>query len=231
MLDAVGWTLPDAREQLAIFQWKPEQRPAPFRHGQSKSLQYESDGWIESGGRLNLKYSRVQSERIDVATVMVYPTGSPDRLPIFGGEWVVVSGRCHLLVLDLETAGVQPSLVTELRPLMMPVVEKWSAVFPWDGGAPEWFRDIAQPWALCSSCPQELLPQLREAYREYLSVAIDAFYRPRLEQAQSLPEAPEVTAYKMHHFEHSPGRKLLSREFPPEFVDTFLKDWHFGPAG
>ncbi|VTR96684.1 hypothetical protein [Tuwongella immobilis] len=237
MFDQVGWTLPDAWRLLADCQLQREFRPAEYRHVRSTGMQIVSDGWVDARRSINVRYSRVQSSRIDVATLMIYPVVAADRLPIFGAEWVVVSGRCHLAVLDVEVAGAQPELFASLQHQFAPLAARWQPIFPEREEVPEWFREIGTPWALCSACDLDRLPQLRQAYADYLRLAVEGWYAPACladhsnkSSRESAPEHPAVLAYKQHHFEHSPGRKLLSKDFAPEFVDAFLRDWHFGPC-
>jgi len=59
---------------------------------------------------------------------------------------------------------------------------------------------------------------------------VRSFYQPRIGDLIGGEDVPAVTAYKRHHFEHSPGRKLLAKDFGSEYTDTYLRDWHFGPT-
>ncbi len=234
MLELVGWTLPDLWTALGNLDRRAENRPSQFRGctvGEGAvATRLESDGWLLAGGRLNLKYTRIQSRSFDIATVMLYPTADPALLPIFAAEWVIVGERAHALILDVETAGDWPNLQTDLARYFSDMGPRWHPVFPANPDRPAWFQEIAQPWAIFSSGTVDQLGLLREAYQDYARVAIEQVYRPRLEQAQAGPDHPAVTAYKQHHYEHSPGRRLLTTRFGHDYTETLLQNWHFGPA-
>lgn len=233
LLDLVDWTLADALDALGPIELEREDRPALFRHREAEQhgalLRLSSAGWLAAGRKLNMKFSRIQGGSMDIATVMIYPTASPELLPIFAAEWVVIGQHCHALILDVEIAGEQPPLAAGLAEVFGPLGQRWREQFPTNPEAPAWFHEIAQEWALFSKCSIAELPTLRLAYIEYLRAAVEHFYLPRLAHAAAGEDHPDVTAYKAHHCEHSPGRRVLEPRFGPGYTETFLRDYHFGP--
>ncbi|HNB70419.1 MAG TPA: hypothetical protein PLB18_24725 [Acidobacteriota bacterium] len=231
--DAVGWTLHDAIELISPLGMSQEARPKTFRHaifGESaKMLQVTSDGWILAGGRLNLKYSRIQSIVADVATLMVYPTASPELLPIFASEWVVVGERAHVLVLDVEFAGQQPHLKAQLTPVFQPLAERFGPRFEAIAERPGWFQEIAEPWAIFASGFVSVLVDVREAFNTYLQATIQSAYLPNLSQAKAGEDHPDVIHYKHHHYIHSPGIPMIQPKAGEAWTHEFMRDWHFGP--
>ena len=232
-LDRVGWTAPIVRADLEALGIAREARPADRRwrvvENSGRRTWLEADGWLVANGRLNVKYARVRSAGFDVATLMVYPTASPDRLPIFASEWVVVGAQCHVVVLDVESAADFPDLKADLKADFAELGSRWQAAFPPSPDAPAWFREIRREWALFSRCPATELERVRSAYTEYWRIAFERYYRPRWRDALAGPDHPAVSAYKQHHCEHSPGRRLLSAKFGADFAESFLRDQHFGP--
>lgn len=230
MMNVTGWTLTDATGALARFGLARERRPGRFRRAESPPVVVEADGWVAREPKLCVRFARVRGPHIDIATVMAYPTASPAALPIFAAEWVVVGQRCHALILDVETAGDQPGLAADLAKVFAPLGEKWQRRFPANPDAPDWFREIAEPWALFSACGVEEMGEVRAAFNEYLDAAVTHFYGPRWDTAGAGPDHAAVTAYKEHHYESSPGRKVMTPRFGAEFTEELLRDWHFGPA-
>lgn len=230
----MGWTAPLTFEILAPFRFDREPRPIEFRRrefGQgAQKTRVESDGWVDDDGLLNVKYSRIQSAIADIATVMIYPTASPADLPIFAAEWVVIGGKCHALILDVETAGNQPPLLAQMENSFTKLGSKWRSTIPENRDRPEWFNEIATPWAVYGTATLDALDDVKQAFTEYLETTVKDFYLPRRKTAKSGPDHPAVTAYKEHHFENSPGRPLLKAKGGAEWTDTFLADWHFGPS-
>jgi hypothetical protein len=184
---------------------------------------------VEHSRKLNIKYSRTQSVVTDIAAIMFYPTASPEFLPIFATEWVVIAKKCHALILDVETASPQPTLFSALENAFASLGEKWRAITPENRDRPAWFNDIAAPWAVYGTAPVEALPNVRAAFKSYLSTAMQDFYLPKLSQARSGPDHPAVTHYTQHHLENFPGRPLLCAKIGAPWTDEFLSKWHFGP--
>lgn len=231
MLDVVGWTLSDSWPWLHSLGLCEENRSADFRSKEAATMRLTSAGWIEQQRKLNIKYARVQSQKVDIATLMIYPTASPELLPVFAVDWVVVGERCHIAVLDVQLAGEQPRLQQDLAEVFQPLGSRWQGEFSQKPvQVQSWFESLATPWAIVMACPIESLPQLRQAFGEYLQASVQQFYHPRLIQASGGPDAAEVAEYKRYHFAHFPGRKMMDNAFGTEYTQEFLTRWHFGPA-
>jgi|GEM_PF-946554 len=237
MLDLVGWTRTDALNFLGPLGWLPEDRPTRFRRMElggsgaesGRPLVIESEGWVEVGGRLNLKYARVRSALLDIATIMCYPTASPELLPIFAAEWVVVARKCHALILDVETVTADSPLRARMEPIYKPLARPYQEAIPENRERPEWFNQIATPWAIYGAAELEILPVVRAAFRAYLDQTIERFYKPALPAASSGGDHPDVVRYKHHHAINSPGYPLFRAKMGEELAREFLFNWHFGP--
>ncbi|MFQ3592140.1 MAG: hypothetical protein SNJ82_02995 [Gemmataceae bacterium] len=223
----LGWTLDDALPLLADWELCPEPRSAEHTQRETIYFRLESAGWRAAQGKLCVRYTRVCSAKVDIATLMIYPTAGAARLPIFGAEWVVVGCHCTRLVLDVEPAAAHLPVSRQLGEHFAKLGQRWQNVFPTDANMAQWFASIAQPWALHSACAVEQLPLLRQAYREYLQAYIN-LVNLILPKVPSGADTPEVAAYKRHHAEHSPGKPLMDRVFGPEWTHRFLHETHFG---
>ncbi len=232
--DFVDWTRTDALQRLTDFERVSEWRPERYRRQvielSAKRFEIDSEGWRIGGDRLCGRYARIRGVAMDIATFMVYPTSRPDVFPVFAAEWVVFGDRVHALILDVEVCGNQPNLVEDLRHEFALPSAAWRARFPENRERPEWFESIAMPWVLYGSCAVDRLPELRDAYNDYLQRTIDAFYRPRLDMAEPGRDHAEVERYKAHHYENSPGHRLLGVKMGKVEADELLRDWHFGPT-
>ncbi len=232
--DVVGWTLPDAHDRLGDLGWQEEVRPAAFRHATfgtgDKLMRVTADGWSVANGKLCARYARIQTVLADVATLMVYPTASPDVLPVFACEWVVIGSRAHILVLDVECLGRADALRTRAREALMPLQMRHLAALPPAPASPSWFDEIREAWALVTSGDLSCLALMRRAFQDYLKATAERLYQPGLAEAQVGPDHPAVTDYKQHHAAHSPGYTLLAPKAGADWTDAFLREWHFGPA-
>ncbi|QUV99538.1 hypothetical protein J8C02_08935 [Chloracidobacterium sp. MS 40/45] len=232
--DVVGWTLPMAEARLGDLAWQREARPAAFRQAVfgegAKRLWVTADGWHLAGGRMCARYARIQTALADVATLMVYPTASPDWLPVFACEWVMLGDRAHVLVLDVECVGEEADRLRErTRSALMPLHARYADALPAPDDLPPWFAGIREDWALFTSGDLTRLAVMQQAFEAYLQATAENLYRPGLAGAQAGGEHPAVTAYKQHHAAHSPGYALLAPKAGEDWTRAFLWEWHFGP--
>jgi hypothetical protein len=225
--ELLGWTLEDAREVLNGWGLQAEQRDPAFEQANTMYFRLDSAGWRAAAGKLCVRYSRVCSPKVDIATLMIYPTAGADRLPILATELLVVGGSCQRVVMDIEPASEELPVAGELAKVFAPLGEKWQKVFPTDREYSEWFRAIAQPWAIHSACELMALPVLREAFRDYLG-AYAAFVNAALPECPAGPDDAKVAQYKAHHADHFPGYPFLTRVLGAEWTKKFLYEYHFG---
>ncbi|MFQ3590955.1 MAG: hypothetical protein SNJ67_11765 [Chloracidobacterium sp.] len=232
--DVVGWTLPDAQARLGGLGWQREVRPEMFRSARfdagSKSLLVTADGWQMADGKLCGRYARIQTAAADVATLMIYPTASPDVLPVFACEWVVIGARAHVLVLDVECLGDDNAARQRARAALAPLFARYAPSLPPVDDPPQWFVDIREDWALLTSGDLACLSVARQAFQDYLEMTARALYEPWLATARAGDDHPVVRAYKEHHAAHSPAPALLSAKAGEQWTRTFLHTWHFGPV-
>jgi len=229
--DVTGWLLDETLCRLDALGLEVEQRPAEYERYEVEGWLVRGQGWLVANGALNLRYARIQSARADIATVMIYPVGHPEKLPIFAAEWVCLGEIVRPGVLDIETAGVQVDLLKEMTPIFMPLRDRWSHHFQACAEVPEWFQEIRTPWSAFFEMEVARMGELREMFVDYLEKTMECFYtRERLSDCVGGREHELVLAYKEHHFVHSPGRKLLSGKLGESWSERFLGTYHFGPA-
>jgi hypothetical protein len=230
---STAWTQIDFLERIERLGLAEEHRPAPYRSYTATigKRQYEiaSTGWDVAEGRACARSARIVGPAMDISTVMLYPTRSPDRLPVFAAEWVVFGPRIHTLVLDVEVCGEQPSLFEDCRAAFSRVHRVWKDEFPVNRDKPDWFKEIETPWALYGEADIKQMERLRQAFAHYLDVTMDSFYSPRLDESEAGDDHAAVQAYKHHHYVNSPGHRILGVKFGEQHTDRLLKDWHFGP--
>jgi hypothetical protein len=229
--DIVGWTLTDAESLMRPLDLVEEVRPPQFTHAiaQQRGATYllQSGGWIDRPRTLNAKWCRLQSPKVDVAMLMIYPTGSPDLLPVFGAEWVVVGERVMVAVMDVHPIGNQPTLESDLETAFHLIGQRHHRLLPPADDPPDWFRAIAKPWAVFTHGPMDILGPLADAFREYLTAAIEGWYLPRQWESSGTDSAA-VSDYKRMQYDHSPGREMLRATFGGDYTEAFL-GWHCGP--
>lgn len=227
MQDHFGWLIEDTLKQTqSVFFWEKDKREKQFCSKKintgPKEIEVTSDGWTAAEGKATLRYARFQSGIIDIATIMIYPTASPELLPVFAAEWVAVMGNIHVVVLDVMD-------LKENRPLasILPLKKKWERTFPNNKERPEWFNEIASPQHIFSKCSLSSLHELRTMFNEYLLTTVDQIYTKNLSVSKGGIDHACVRSYKMHHEINSPARTIV-KDNNKAWLDEYLKNYHFG---
>ncbi|UTW64540.1 hypothetical protein KFE98_10490 [bacterium SCSIO 12741] len=227
MKNHFNWALEDTMSHTSLlFDWEPEMRPGEYSfqllNPGPKEIQVESQGWLSAKGKASLKYARFRSAIIDIATIMIYPTASPEQLPVFASEWVCVMNNLHVIVMDV-------SYLTDNRAVadLVHLRQSWAPQFPEQKSYPEWFSEIASPQSVFSKATLEAMDEVRAMYNDFLTYTTNQIYTPNYPLAHSGIDHDLVREYKSHHATHSPARSIVKDE-NREWLELFLKDYHFG---
>jgi hypothetical protein len=231
LYDVVGWTLSATQQILSPLGLQNEYRPPTFAHastqkGESPVL-LQSGGFIDRYESIHVKWMRLQTRKLDLALVMIYPTARPELIPLFAAEWVVIGDKIPVVVLDVYPLQSEGPLQQELSTVYTPLGVRYQSCLPKKQPLPECFAQLAQPWALFSECTIEQLPLLASAFRDYLTAALEGWYLPRQHRCGG-KQAAAVHEYKRRRYIDSEGRKLLEIIFGKVFTEEFLR-WHCGP--
>jgi hypothetical protein len=225
--DLLGWTWDDAQSELEPWSLQSEPRPQAYRYADTMYFRLESSGWLAAQGKMCVRYARVCSPKVDIATLMIYPTAGAEHIPVFASEWLIVGAQCQRVVLDIEPAAPSLHVARTLPAVCRALGEKWQKHLPTHTPFSPWFATLAQPWAIHSGCDVSALAMLRESFQDYLQTYIQ-LVNAALPTSPSGMDAVSVTQYKRHHAEHFPGRVFLARVLGEEWVDTYLYEHHFG---
>ena len=204
----------------------PELAYSLVEQGHAPAL-LQSGGFVDRYESIHVKWMRLQTHKLDLALVMIYPTARPDVIPTFAAEWVVIGEKVPVVVLDVYPLQKHSPLPEELAPVYAPLGVRYQSSLPTHNPLPDPFARWAQPWALFSQCGVERLALLAAAFRDYLRAAVEGWYLPRQSQCGG-KQAAAVDDYKRQRYENSEGRKLLEVLFGKSFTDEFLR-WHCGP--
>jgi len=227
MRDKLTWVWHDSQELLEPWNLQQELRHDKYRTANTLFFCLESTGWQAATGKLCVRYARVCSAKVDIATLMIYPTASANYLPIFASEWLIVGSCCQRVILDIEPATVELSRLLRLNRTFVRLGERWHQHLPTALPLSEWFQKYAQLWAIHSSCEMQKLALVRQAFREYLKSYIN-YVNKFLSRCVAGTDAPEVMEYKLHHARNFPGYSFLCRVMGEEWTNEYLYKQHFG---
>lgn len=223
------WTFTDAFEKTnPLFNWIKQERPASFEkntlHNNGKEICINSQGFVSKNNTATLRYSRIQSTVLDIATVVIYPTVSTVKLPVFLAEWVLVQDKIHVIALDIEWVQDSPYSTSFYLP-QQPMVRQWKEIFPDKKEKPQWFTEISSEMAIFSEAGIAEITQLQQLFNAYLTTWMELATQ---QSSELLPGADNdfVKSYKHHHYIHSPARTVIKGEHEA-WLTTFLKEYHF----
>lgn len=226
MLDSLSWVLAETFESTdSTFNWIKDQRPKHFEKnviGTNRKINLESYGYTSAKQEATLKYARFWNEKIDIATVMIYPTQNHDLIPVFAAEWVIVGDKFHVIVQDIEYLGRQDHITTFPN-----FPSKWKKEFENHKEIPEWFDEIASPLAIFSNAKRNEMDTVHAMFQDYLNFTLKHCYSPVQKLLQSGGDSQAVIDYKKHHNINSPARQFFSSN-DSVWLNQFLDDYHFG---
>ena len=225
-MNALEWMLVDTlKATTPLFNWVPEIREEVFKSKKlgsgAKQITVTSNGWISDSKTANLRFARFTSKVIDVATIMIYPTSSPDLLPIFAAEFVIIANKFHVVVMDVTF------LENRIKSDLLTIVSnKWINYFPYKKEIPDWFLEIMTENSIFSATNIAELPKIQLMFNEYLDVVLSEYYQKFNKISKSGLDHILVAAYKKHHAENSPAHKIVSQD-NSEWLNEFLYHNHF----
>ncbi len=230
MKNHFDWLLEDTLEKSTdLFQWKEISRPTVYAstilNPQKKPLYVSGKSWEAIPKKATMRYARFQSSVVDIATIMIYPTHSILQMPVFAAEWVAIADSIHVIVLDIEPLTTNNIYSDNTLQKLQQLKTKWGLIFPVQKQMPEWFNEIASPFAIFSSSTTANITNLRKMYNDYLLVTISHIHQ-NWQEIESGDDHPKVQHYKLHHNQNSPARTIIKNENEP-WLETFLSKYHF----
>ena len=209
MTDHFSWTVADILAATApMIDWRVEERPdkyaARLLDPGPEALSVCGIDWIDAQGKCAMKYTRIQSETLDTALLLLCPTASPDLLPVCTAEFEAKADKVVKVLLDVQ----------------------WLIPDP-ERKIPEWTAGIAREPAIFAGAGIGQMNKVRNLFLEYLERTIFTFYKPGLPAARSGPDHPAVQACKQQYSRCFPARKLIPAAHR-DWFDTFLTYFHSG---
>ncbi len=210
MESVAEWTRADLMTALADWDLARDQRPGEDIGLTDRTTQGHSvstwEQWTDPDRKLTVQWGMFSNEEMEGTMVGIYPTTSPEKLPVFVAEWLTTPNDLPLVLLDVQIAGPYPVLRDELGYVLGPVGTHWQTTFPRKEAIPIGFEQIAEAWGVLSSASSQDHFSIRRMFREYLVVTLETFYIPQLPHTQGGPDHANVRRYKEHYWAVSPWR-------------------------
>ncbi len=166
----------------------------------------------------------IHSSKIEILIWFFYP--QPQwRLPVYAMQFVRLSGKPMIGVLDLPSLhGADPALATLMQSHILSAVDE-----PYHPDIPEWYAQCRSGYDLFTR-PRDnaSFSALAEAHVKALHSLHTLSLRPfALPAAEVAAHARQITAYKQHHHQNSPGLSLLNTICGKEWTARFMNEWLF----
>lgn len=229
MKNVFDWTFQDAFTATnPLFKWVKQERPSQYEKNilasNGKEVHINSLGFVSENNTATFRYSRIQSEVVDIATVVIYPTCDSIKLPVFLSEWVLVQDKIHVIALDIEWVENSPYPAL-FYPQYQKFFQRWQQVFPEKKEKPQWFTEICSEAAIFSGSGITQAMQLQQLFNAYLERWMN-WAEQHYPELLAGDDNDFVKNYKHHHYIHSPARTIIKGEHGA-WLDIFLKDYHF----
>jgi hypothetical protein len=166
----------------------------------------------------------IRSPKSEIINLMIFPW-APSICPIYASELILFNGKMHVAVVDLQFAD--PALQSRLASIIGEPSRRYRSKLTHGGELPDWARHHFTPWCVYNRANSaDETPVVCDAFIEYLDLWIEHCLPCLFGQKEELAS---LRQYQLHHIENTPGRKFLSRGFSPEWTESYLRDFMYGP--
>ena len=228
MKDYLTWLLPSVFYHTdPYFKWHKEERENEFESyvlkGSSKDISVTSSGWKANNHSAVMRYARFQSSVMDIATLLIMPTANPNEFPIFIVECVIIMDKVHVLVIDVEnTEGLTKSIKNTSIPTTFTAYNKLFTKTILEKS--DWFTSVASPYVIHCETHVDQLHLIENATLNCLKEVSKNYYQHI--SPSSYNDHPSIKAYKEHHIQFAPARKIVAEE-DLVWLEEFLTHHHF----
>jgi hypothetical protein len=166
----------------------------------------------------------IRGPKSEIINLMIFPW-APSTCPIYASELILFNGKMHVAVVDLQFAD--PALQSRLASTIGEPSRRYRSKLTYGGELPDWARHHFTPWCIYNRANSaDETPVVCDAFIEYLDLWIEHCLPSLVGQKEELAS---LRQYQLHHIENTPGRKFLSRGFSPEWAESYLQDFMYGP--
>jgi hypothetical protein len=166
----------------------------------------------------------IRGPKSEIINLMIFPW-APSSCPIYASELILFNGKMHVAVVDLQYADA--ALQSRVASIIGEPSRRYRAQLTHGGELPDWAQHHFTPWCVYNRANSaDETPVVCEAFIEYLDLWIEDCLPCLVGQKEDLTA---LRHYQHHHIENTPGRKFLSRGFSPEWAESYLREFMYGP--
>lgn len=184
----------------------------------------------------HLRMVYIQGAKSSIINTWIFPT-RPSQMPVFAAELIGVGSATKVLFVDIQVPALAGHMASDVSAVTSAIAPRFASL-PCNETPPDWATHDSQGYfTYARDVPCGRTDEVEDCYCSYLETYLAAFTSdalakriaasPRDEQAVS-----RLQDYQLHHMEHSPGNKFLSKLFGSDWTEAFMKNFLFAkPRG
>jgi len=158
--------------------------------------------------------------------------GADYDFPVFGFTFACAS-KFLIAVLDLHPIATDKEYTEKYLAPLKSIAEKYAWIPKTEGGRSEvhdWAKKYDSGCALYRWCDPQYLPQIEDAFRDYLRVFCACINKAELLTDQVLRARREqyLKQYRDDYITYDPGSAPLQHHFGEEWGERYLQEFLFG---
>ena len=158
--------------------------------------------------------------------------GADYDFPVFGFTFACAS-KFLIAVLDLHPVAKDQEYTEKYLAPLKSIAEKYAWIPKTEGGRSEvheWAKKYDSGCALYRWCDPQYLPQIEDAFRDYLRVFCSCINKaePLTDPALRARREQYLQQYRADYITYDPGSAPLQHHFGEEWGERYLREFLFG---
>jgi len=158
--------------------------------------------------------------------------GADYDFPVFGFTFACAS-KFLIAVLDLHPIATDKEYTEKYLAPLKSIAEKYAWIPKTEGGRSEvhdWAKKYDSGYALYRWCDPQFLPQIEDAFRDYLQVFCACIKKaePLTDPALRARREQYLKQYRDDYITYDPGSAPLQHHFGAEWGERYLREFLFG---
>jgi 15,16-dihydrobiliverdin:ferredoxin oxidoreductase len=158
--------------------------------------------------------------------------GNDYDFPVLGFTFAFAS-KFLIAVLDLHPVAKDKEYIEKYLAPLKSIAEKYAWIPKTEGGRSEvhdWAKKYDSGYALYRWCDPQYLPQIEDAFRDYLQVFCACITKaePLTDPAMRARREQYLVEYRDDYIAYDPGSAPLQHHFGEEWGERYLREFLFG---
>lgn len=210
----------------------------PKQYAQRESLHgkmlLEATEWsLQIQGRpiANLRMVYIHGGKNEIINTWIFPN-RPLRMPVYAAELIAVGDAIRVAFVDIQVPVLEGSAVEDTSMITGALAPRFAGL-PCNEEPPFWAIQESQGnFTYARNVPAIDLPTIEACYLAYMDAYLSQFAcedvgESILRLSRDEDALNNLHAYQLHHMEHSPGNKFLSKLFGSDWTEAFMREFLF----